>query len=181
MAAPDPIGLSGLSGLRRAMAEIYNDKGAYIKRKASELGISASAAAAVLHVESGGRGFGGDGRMIIRFENHVFWEEWGRANPTLYNTHFTHSSNQRWKGHKFRKSPNDPFESFHGMQGKEWEVLQFARSLSDTGALKSISMGAAQIMGFNHQGIGYNSVQEMFEAMCNGLPARRWNVHVHST
>ena len=106
------------------MAEIYNDKGLH-QRKASELGISASAAAAVLHVESGGRGFSGDGRMIIRFENHVFWDEWGRANPTLYNTHFTHSSNQRWKGHKFRKSPNEPFESFHGMQGKEWEVLQF--------------------------------------------------------
>ena len=50
--------------------------------------------------------------------------------------------------------------------------MEFARNLSDTGALKSISMGAAQIMGFNHRGIGYDDVQSMFDAMCNGLPAQ---------
>ena len=36
--------------------------------------------------------------------------------------------------------------------------------LDDTAAKRAISMGAPQIMGFNHAAIGYESVQEMFDA-----------------
>ena len=173
MAAPDPIPLAGLSGLRRSMAQIYNDKGSYLRQKATQLGITASAAAAVLHVESGGRGFSSStGDMIIRFENHIFWDQWGKANPEQFREHFSFSSNKRWTGHRFRANPNDAWESFHGNQALEWRVLNFARDLSDTGALNSISMGAAQIMGFNSKSIGYDSVQEMFEAMTTSLPAQ---------
>lgn len=173
MAAPDPISLAGLSGLRRSMAEIYNDKGSYLRQKATQLSITASAAAAVLHVESGGRGFSSStGDMIIRFENHIFWDQWGKANPEQFRDHFSFSSNKRWTEHRFRATPNDPWESFHGNQALEWKVLNFARDLSDTDALNSISMGAAQIMGFNSKSIGYNSVQEMFEAMTTSLPAQ---------
>lgn len=31
-------------------------------------------------------------------------------------------------------------------------------------ALLSTSMGAGQIMGFNHRGVGYNTVEEMYES-----------------
>ena len=173
MGAPDLIPLAGLSGLRRSMAQIYNDKGSYLRQKANQLGITASAAAAVLHVESGGRGFSSStGDMIIRFENHIFWDQWGKANPQQFQQHFSFSSNKRWTGHRFRANPNDAWESFHDNQALEWRVLNFARNLSDTGALNSISMGAAQIMGFNSKSIGYDSVQEMFEAMTTSLPAQ---------
>jgi hypothetical protein len=37
--------------------------------------IDAAIAVAVLAVEAGGRAFGGDGRMIIRLENHIFYDE----------------------------------------------------------------------------------------------------------
>lgn len=173
LAASDPINRSGLRGLDHTMAGIYNSKGAYLQRKASELGISTAAAAAVLQIESGGRGFHSEsGKMIIRFENHIFWGQWGSANPGTFREHFQFSSSQQWKGHKFRENPSDPWESFHGVQSKEWRVLELARSLDDTGALKSISMGAAQIMGFNYQTLGYASVQEMFASMSESLPAQ---------
>ena len=68
-----------------------------------------------------------------------------------------------WLGHKWRPSPNENWLSFHGSQIREWQVLDFARSLDDTAALKSISMGAPQIMGFNFAQLDYPNVQAMFE------------------
>lgn len=43
----------------------------------SEMGIEARCSIAVLCVESGGKDFGKDGRMIIRFENHKFYRLYG--------------------------------------------------------------------------------------------------------
>lgn len=173
MGPGDPIPLGGLRGLDHTMAVIYNDKGRYLKQKATALGISSAAAAAVLKCESGGAGFHRDsGKMIIRFENHIFWDQWGSSNASRFHQHFLYSSGQRWTGHKYRMSPTDAWASFHGNQSKEWQVLELARSMNDTAALKSISMGAAQVMGFNFKTLGYASVQEMFESMSVSLPAQ---------
>jgi nucleoid-associated protein YgaU len=169
LAPSDPIALGTVFGMDRTMAEIYNDKGRYLKRKSSALGISAASAAAVLKVESGGKGFSDSGKMIIRFENHIFWEQWGRSNPEQFNRHFRYSSNKSWEGHRFRPNEQSPWQSFHGNQPLEWEVLNFATQLSDTAAKQSISMGAAQIMGFNYRTLGYSSVQEMFSSMSGDL------------
>ena len=46
----------------------------------------------------------------------------------------------------------------------EWEVLTFARGMNEEAALSSISMGAPQVMGFNHGRVGFASALEMFEA-----------------
>lgn len=168
MTPSDPIPLQQYSGLNRTMAEIYNKFGAYIKAKAVNLGISTAGAAGVLKCESGGEGFSDNGNMIIRFENHIFYDEWGKHAPQTFDNHFYGA--RSWKNHKFRRGANAPWESFHGNQNKEWEVLELARELNDTAALRSISMGAAQIMGFNHATVGYDTVQDMFDAMCTSLP-----------
>src|SRR5690606_3891488 len=47
-------------------------------------------------------------------------------------------------------------------QAAEWEVFSFARSLDETAAMRSISMGAPQVMGFTHLAIDYPSVPAMF-------------------
>ena len=169
LAATDKIDLSKHSGLDRKMADIYNTKGSYLKDAASALGISPAAAAAVLKVESGGAGFSSLGKMIIRFENHVFYKRWGKANSATFQKHFRYGAGQSWKGHEFRADANGSWGSFHGNQGKEWDVLEFARKLNNDAALQSISMGIAQIMGFNYAGLGYSSVQEMFDHMAGGL------------
>jgi peptidoglycan hydrolase-like protein with peptidoglycan-binding domain len=75
--ADDPIPLEKLKGIQRTMANIYNNQGKYLEIKAKELGIDVASAAAVLKVESGGVGFGEGGKIIIRFENHVFFKYWG--------------------------------------------------------------------------------------------------------
>jgi LysM repeat protein len=161
----DAILLGGLSGLERAMAVIYNAKAKYLHEQAQALGISTAAAAAVLKVESGGGGFASDGRMIIRFENHVFYDRWGKNNRATFGKHFQYNSDKRWTGHKFRANENDAWAAAHQSQSQEWQILEFARGLSNDPALESISMGAAQIMGFNYATEGYTGVQQMCDQM----------------
>lgn len=148
---------------QRGLARTWNRYGGMLGTLSQLLGLEAAAAVAVLYTESSGSGFAGDGRMIIRFENHIFWRRWGQQHPDTFHAHFTFDSTKAWKGHQFRADPNGTLEPFHGKQSREWQVLEFARGLDEKAALSSISMGAPQIMGFNHALIGYETAREMFD------------------
>ncbi len=155
--------------LNRLAADIWNRYGGLISAISNILGIESAAAIAVFAVESGGKCFAPDGRMIIRFENQVFFDQWGKNNAEVFNQHFTFDPNQRWMGHKWRPTPNEAWRpadlaDFHGNQGREWDAFGFARTLNDRAAKASISMGAPQIMGFNCTIIGYATPGAMFDA-----------------
>ena len=167
------IPLDGLSGDLLTMAQIYNTRGRYIQEEAERLRIEPQALAAVLLVESSGRGFDDDGRMIIRFENHTFYNQWaleGQRNLDTFRRHFRFGS-PSWTGHSWREDASGTWQSFHGDQDAEWSVLDFARGLdgANESALRSHSMGIAQVMGFNHQTLGYDSAQEMFDDFTTGI------------
>lgn len=140
----------------------YNKYGSLLKHLSEKLGIELAAAIAVLSVESGGVGID-KGRALIRFENHLFYKYWGKYNESQFRKHFVFAAGKNWLGHKFRKSESDEWISFHGDQDKEYEVLNFARSIDDEKALLSISMGLPQILGSNSSIVGYDTVQEMFD------------------
>jgi hypothetical protein len=146
-----------------ALARTWNRYGGLLAVLSNALRIDAGLAAAVFVVEAGGRGFAADGRMIIRFENHIFFDSWGRQDPDRFAQHFRFSPDRRWQDHQWRRSPDEAWRSFHGDQSAEWEVFQFAQTIDETAAKLSISMGAPQIMGFNHSTIGYESVHQMFD------------------
>jgi hypothetical protein len=150
------------------LQEIWQRFGALLGRESARLGIDPAVALAVLLAESGGRTAAADGRMIIRFENHIFFQKWGASNPELFNRFFQFDANEKWKGHRWRRSPNDPWQECHQSQAGEWEILEFARSMHEETALQSISMGAAQIMGFNFPALGYTSAAEMFRDFQRG-------------
>lgn len=129
--------------------------------------IEPRAAAAILDVESGGRGFGPDGRLLIRFEAHIFRRELG--NDALWARHFQHGS-PIWTGQRFRHSEAAPWQDIHtGNQAHEWAAFELARSLAGEAAYRSISMGAPQIVGFNAQRVGYPSASAMFTAFSKSL------------
>jgi uncharacterized protein YgiM (DUF1202 family) len=151
------------SGEEALVARSWNGFGNLIQHLSNSIGIDIGCALAVLCVESGGKGFSPDKRLVVRFENHQFWKWWGKQNSDEFKKHFHFSQEEVWKEHRFCKLGDDNWIHFHGDQAKEWEVLHFARSKDDTAALKSISMGAPQIMGFNHKMIGYETVQHMFD------------------
>lgn len=148
----------------KLLSNIWNRYGGLLNALAAKLGIDPAVTVAILAVESGGNAFGPDGRMIIRFENYQFYHYWGKQNPDRFAQHFTYNRDRSWEGHTWRADPNQPFQEFHGNQAAEWAALTFAASLDDTAAKFSISMGLPQIMGFNHQRIGYANVQTMFNA-----------------
>lgn len=152
----------------RSVAATWNSFGGLLRPLSETIGIPTPAAVSVLCVESGGQGYV-DGRMVIRFENHVFFDHWGKRNPARFAAHFTFDRARRWQGHKFRPGNSGPFAAFHGDQKAEWRVFDFARTLSEPAAMRSISMGAPQIMGFNHAMIGYDSVREMFDAFSSDV------------
>jgi len=154
----------GFTSQQKTVGRTWNGQGGLISTLSDFTQIDTAAAVAVLCVESGGKGFGPDGRMIIRFENHVFWRQWGKYNQDLYNTHFRFSPEKAWQNHAFRETPRGKWIPFHGKQDLEWRVFEFARNLSSPAAMRSISMGGPQIMGFNHSRIGYDSAGEMFDA-----------------
>lgn len=147
----------------KIVAETYNKFGGLLTNLSKSLKIETAASVAVLSVESGGKGFGADGKVIIRFENHLFHRFWGTQNQKTFDDHFQFSSSAGWKGHMFRKNKSDEWSTFHGNQQKEWEVLEFARTLNSSAAIMSASFGLPQVIGSNFKRIGYNSPEEMLE------------------
>jgi uncharacterized protein YraI len=144
-----------------AAAQTWNSYGGLIEAESLRLQLDPAVAVAILGVESSGRAFE-RGRMVIRFENHIFLHYWGRANRELFDRHFTgspHGSEHRW-----RRDPNGEWLPCHTGQEREWQLFDFARTLDERAALYAISMGAAQIMGFNHAAIGYGTPRAMFDA-----------------
>lgn len=153
---------------QKLVAGIWNRLGGLLSELAKKLKFDPGVAVAVFGVESGGKSFGADGRMIIRFENHKFYQHWGKANANAFNKSFTFKKDKPWLGHQWRPAANQPFQDFHGKQSGEWTVFDFAAKLDDTAAKLSISMGGPQIMGSNHAMIGYETVQQMFDAFASG-------------
>jgi hypothetical protein len=158
------IDKSGLSGTALQVARVWNKYGGLLARVAQAYSIEPAAAVAVLAVESGGAAFGPNKRMIIRFENHLFYRLWGNKEEQTFNKHFKFDAESAWKGHLWRADPAQDWQSFHGNQLKEWEVLNFARTLKGKAAKMSISMGAPQILGSNYARLGFDDVHQMFDA-----------------
>ena len=156
------------SPTERLVATTWNKYGGLLAALSNGLHIPPAAAVAVLAVEAGGRCFAADGRMLIRFENHLFNDQWGKKNPEVFRRHFSFNPAKRWTEHRWRPANNQPWREFHGSQDGEWQVFGFARTLDDTAAKLSISMGGPQIVGFNHATLGFESVHQMYDAFSAG-------------
>jgi hypothetical protein len=164
----DPVSIEGMERPDSAMAEIYNRYGKYIYEKASEIGVSPASIAAVIYVETAGQAFGEDGRMTIKFEPCVFYEMWGSNQTEEFSQYFEcNRPNDR-----FRESATENFTELHGDHFREWTAFSLARTLNEDAAMRSISMGLGQIMGFNYHAIGYSSANEMFNALSNSTKSQ---------
>lgn len=104
---------------------------------AASFGLDANVIRAVAEVESSGCGFDSAGRPKILFEAHLFHKftkgKYGKTNPTV--------SQPTW---------NDVCKRCYKLD--QWIRLDEAMRLDREAALKSVSWGAFQVMGFNHSG-----------------------------
>jgi hypothetical protein len=128
------------------------------------------AAEAVYEVESGSRGYGSDGKVLIRFEAHLF--ERNLNDAAAFAKYFRYGD-PPWTGQQYRQTPQSAWQDIHtGQQADEYNALAIARSLNDTAAFLSISMGAPQILGSNCTRIGYPHVQAMFASFQRSYAAQ---------
>jgi len=148
------------------VAEIWNQYGGLLELLSNTLGVDPGIAVGALATESGGSGFGADGRLLIRFENQIFYDYWGKSHDAKFRDHFAFAPVHQWTEHRWRPASNQEWRQCHANQSGEWDVFTFARGLDEPAALMSISMGLTQVMGFNHEAIGYPTVQDMFAAFC---------------
>ena len=116
---------------------------------------------AIVNVESGNAPFGVNGKPIIRFENHIFFQKLNK--PDVYYKYFWHTAGQPTQDHRWREDENAEWVTFHGNQKLEWKVFEFAKTLDERAAEESISMGMPQVMGFNHDKLGYITAGRMLE------------------
>ncbi len=121
--------------LTQKMASIHAAYKQSLSYWSAKTGIPQSMSAAILAIESSGNGFAKDGRLIIRFEPHIFY---GYTGQTVADTHKNQSA--------------------------EYDAFSIAKSINENAAYLSISMGLAQVMGFNFKSVGYTSPKEMFNA-----------------
>ncbi|MEO6529090.1 MAG: N-acetylmuramidase domain-containing protein [Gemmatimonadaceae bacterium] len=164
LAPAQPILPVGAGPVAEQAAKAWNRYGGVLAPLCSATGISRASAVGVLCVESSGQGMTDAGQLIIRFETHVFFDRWGKSHESEFRDHFTFDPAKRWTKQRYRASSTDAWNGLHGVgQAAEWAAFSIARALDEPAAMLSISMGAPQIMGFNHATIGYDSAREMFD------------------
>jgi hypothetical protein len=123
---------------------------------AGVLNVEEAAVRAVCEIESGGRtGFFPDGRPVILFEGHIFWSELKKRaiDPVRYQAAYADVLFPKWDRTKYRGGV------------AEYDRMNRAATINEEAAWCSASWGMFQIMGFNHNLCGYDSVQEYVQAM----------------
>lgn len=114
------------------------------------IGVGEDEIRAVLEVESRGRGFDSQGRVIMLFEPHIFHRQLTAHYPQELERAVEEGLAYRKWGE--RRYPRDSYPTL-------MKAIQIDQEL----ALRSASWGLPQIMGFNHTMAGYKSAKDMVE------------------
>ena len=115
---------------------------------------------AVTRVESSSSGFGATNKLKIRIEAHLLLSD-NYGDKAAFEEHFQAGAN--YTGY-IRRETGEWFEYHKQGQVGEWKAFEKAKLINPRLALLNTSFGAAQIMGFNYKRVGYNSVEEMYDA-----------------
>lgn len=117
---------------------------------ATRIGCSVAAIKAVTRTESGQQGFFGNGKVIIKFEGHIFHAftkgKYDDTHPTL--------SYPKW---------TEKYSPAHSID----QYIRFdqAYALDPNAAMMATSWGMFQIMGENYSSCGYSSVNGFVSSM----------------
>lgn len=94
---------------------------------------------AFIAVESGGRGFAENGKLIIQFE------------PAWFKRREPFAPSGKWSINKIER------------QSKEWEAFNDAFKIDPDSAMESTSIGLPQIMGAHYKRLGFDTVGKMWD------------------
>lgn len=146
-----PKTFAALLGKRDPLHLGYAD----LERAAKTLGVPVAAVQAVNEVESKGEGFLDNGKVVILFERHVFYQRLVKA------------LGQAEADRLAALNPNliNPKSGGYAGGAAEWQRLTSARQIDEACALESCSWGLFQVMGYHWQNLGYASVQDFITRM----------------
>ncbi|MDR5883606.1 N-acetylmuramidase family protein [Caballeronia sp. LZ032] len=124
-----------------------------IVQAAAALGVQVACVRAVNEVESSGSGFLSDGRPVILFERHIFWQRLQARgiNPEPLAARYPDIVSQTRGGYKGGSA--------------EYMRLASAEMIDAGAAYESASWGAFQVMGRNWERLKYESVDEFVSRM----------------
>lgn len=125
-----------------------------IVKAAEMLEVEPAVIKAIVRVESRGRGYLNDGRVLILFERHKFYDFLGKKNATL----------ARETYEKYPRICNPDKGGYIGFEG-EYPRFSLAYGIDAELAMQSASWGLFQIMGFNYRLAGCETIHEFVDAM----------------
>ncbi|MCB1484852.1 MAG: N-acetylmuramidase family protein [Hyphomicrobiaceae bacterium] len=139
--------------LGKGRAEAITD--AHTSQLATELGVHPADIEAIATVESNGFGWFEDGRIKILFEKHWFYKLLSGADRT--------KAVRQGLARKNWVSPKRGGYKDQSNADARYRLLAKAIAINEESALRSISMGRFQIMGFNYGLCGFVSAKHMWE------------------
>lgn len=130
---------------------------AEIAQMARDVAIMPSMLLAIVDKESTGAGFLPDGRAVILFERHKFYQ--------FTKAKYNEKQAEAWRAENSNVCfPVWTHDAYFGGAG-EWDRFEAARSMEAEIAMLSTSWGLMQVMGFNYHVCGYDNVQDMVQDM----------------
>lgn len=143
-----------------------------IKEVADSIDIEFAMFKAFILVESSGRGFGKDGKLIIQFEPHLFSEYLNMQGMkhtlekvgTKYKLILTKGSVIEVERGKWIPEVT-AYKILNGVEGQiaEWHAFNIAWGITPMGAVYATSIGLPQILGKNCGMLGFDNPLEMWE------------------
>ena len=115
------------------------------KKVAQTFGFETAVLLAFIEVETGGKGFNSDGKIMIQFE------------PAWFKKLAPYAPSGKWSVNKVE------------VQSQEWKAFNDAFAKNPDKAMQSTSIGLGQIMGFNFKRLGFASVGAMWDDAKKGL------------
>lgn len=123
-----------------------------VKLVACQFKFEPASLAAFVEIESGGKGFNNDGKILIQFEPHYF----KKREP--------YAPSGAWSVNKV------------DVQSKEWIAFNNAFKIDQNSAMESTSIGLGQIMGAHWKRLGFKSVGEMWDHAKKSLENQVWQI-----
>jgi len=115
-----------------------------VEQLATDYGYDPAYIKAFIEVESAGKGFSKDGKILIQFEPHLFKRFHKNWKPSA------------WSDNKV------------SVQSEEWKSFNSAYAQNPDAAMMATSIGMGQILGQHYERLGYDNVGAMWEDFKRG-------------
>ncbi|HAH11220.1 MAG TPA: hypothetical protein DCL54_03865 [Alphaproteobacteria bacterium] len=163
--------LAKLVALRRYDDEAFDANtlvpGPAWRKAAEESGVPLAHIVAVYMVESAGSGFNEDGRLTVLYEPHVAYKFAKR--PKEAQAQAPHLFYPKWIDPS--RIPKREAHPYRTSQEERWDMILEAAGIDFDAAVRAVSWGRFQIMGYWAEKLDYDSPMHFIERLYDGEAA----------